>query len=105
MTRPRATLLFVLFLASAPSLLRAQSQELGIESLRPESKVIYEDDMALGTNGLIVTYQDSVITAEWMRVNLETFDAEAKGNVRIQQGDQVFASEHVFYNLKTRQMS
>src|ERR1041385_4284950 len=113
MTRPRATLLFACLLASFPLLTHAQSDQIGIsiESLRPEDPVHFhrsadkESDIVDATNGVIVTFEDSVLTAERVELNTKTFDAEAAGQVRIQQGDQVFASDHVFYNLKTRQMS
>ncbi|MGB7748856.1 MAG: LPS assembly protein LptD [Verrucomicrobiia bacterium] len=65
-------------------------------------------DTATGTNGICVKYtvahDETVLTADSASVNEQTGETVADGNVRIEQGDQIWVGEHIRYNFKTHQM-
>ena len=85
-----ALLLFVMALP----LVALGAVEWRLEQLRPES--VYEYDFAtktfVATNGVMIIYGDAVLTAERASANSETGEVVADGNVRVQQGDQTWAS-------------
>lgn len=56
------------------------------------------------TNGVLVRYGQAVLTADRAALRDATGDVIADGHVRIQQGDQFWASEHVHYNFLTHQI-
>lgn len=58
--------------------------------------------IATATNGVLVTYSNAVLTASRARVDTVSGDVEAEGRVRLQRDDQVWASEQIRYNFKTR---
>ena len=58
--------------------------------------------IAIATNGVLVTYSNAVLTATRARVDTLTGDVAAEGRVRLQRDDQVWASEQISYNFKTR---
>ena len=103
----RAILTFVLCSAAVPVAVQAQQEPVvEIRSLTPEGYVEFEPDTGLfvATNGVIVSYDNAVLTADRASVNQLTTEVVADGRVRIQQGDQVWVGEHVRYNFRTRQM-
>jgi hypothetical protein len=57
-----------------------------------------------GTNGVFVHYGNVVLTADGASVNSKTYDVQADGNVRIQDGDEVWVGDHITYNFKSKQM-
>lgn len=59
---------------------------------------------AEGTNGIFVSHEDTILTADSVFVNWGTGDAIADGSVRIQRGDQIWAGEHMKYNFITHQI-
>jgi LPS-assembly protein len=71
-----------------------------------EGGVVYDfqTKRLLATNGVVVRYGVSVMTADQVSLDEETGDAIADGTVRIQEEDQVWAGEHVHFNFKTGQM-
>lgn len=71
-----------------------------------DAGVIYDfaTKTVIATNGVLVRYGEAVMTAEKVAVDQETGWATAEGEVRIQQGDQLWASERVRYNFKTQQI-
>lgn len=78
-----------------------------IESLRgEEGEAIYDlqTGTAMATNGVRIRYGGAVLTAERASWRQSTGEVTADGQVRIQQGEQVWASEHIRFNFKTRQM-
>ena len=102
----RAVFILTLSLWALPEALFAQeSVPWSITPLSGSDKVEY--DMATGTatvtNGMVV-YGDTVLTAHQIVANPNTGIVVADGRVRIQQGDQVWASEHILYNAKTKQI-
>ena len=73
-------------------------------ALNQNSSVDFEGDTITSTNGIGVQYGDSVLTADSASVNKQTGEAVADGNVRIEQGAEIWAGEHINYNFKTHQM-
>ena len=59
---------------------------------------------ATGTNGIFVQYGNATLTADNARLDYETGETVADGNVRIEEGDQIWVGEHMRYNFKTHQM-
>jgi LPS-assembly protein len=110
MTRVRAILLIALGLLASLGLVSAQPQEseYTIQSLSGDPKSFPVWDLKKGivvaTNGVLVEYGDAVVTADTLALHLATHEAMADGHVRIQQQDQVWASEHVNYNFSTHQL-
>lgn len=78
-----------------------------IESLRgEEGEAIYDlqTGTAIATNGVRISFGGATLTAERASWRESTGEVDADGQVRILQGDQVWASEHIRYNFKTHQM-
>ncbi|HWD92760.1 MAG TPA: hypothetical protein VG938_10455 [Verrucomicrobiae bacterium] len=57
-----------------------------------------------GTNGVFIDYNGTVLTADGVFLNRNSGEAIADGHVHIQQGDQLFVSDHARYNFRTHQM-
>ena len=70
----------------------------------PTGSVDMEGVMMTSTNGICVKYGESVLMADSASVNRQTGEAVADGNVRIEEGDQIWVGEHIRYNFKTHQM-
>jgi LPS-assembly protein len=107
MTRLPILLTLALCLVGLPGSLWAQAQpEWEIEALTDEGGVVYDfvTGLALANKGVLVKYGGAVLTAETVTVNQTVGEVIADGRVRIQQGDQIWASEHIRYNFKTHQM-
>src|SRR5208337_178748 len=66
--------------------------------------IIMQGDTTIGTNGIFVKRGDATLNADTASVNQQTGEAVADGNVRIQEGDQIWTGEHIRYNFKTHQM-
>src|SRR5436190_3633088 len=69
--------------------------------------VIWSNGMFFASHGVKLTYGDAVLTADQFigsTSNSEPFEVVADGKVRIQQGAQIWVSEHIRYNFVTRQM-
>ena len=64
----------------------------------------FANNIITATNGVLIKYGGAVLTADSARVNEQTLEAVADGRVRIQRDDQLWASEHIVYNFKTRQI-
>jgi len=75
-----------------------------ITDLSGEGGVEYQLDagIAMATNGVLVRYGTGVLTAERVLVDMTSGAVRAEGQVRIQRDDQIWASEQVVYNFKTR---
>ncbi len=70
----------------------------------PTGSVDFAGDTVTGTNGICVKYGESVLMADSASVNRQTGEVVADGNVRIEEGDQIWVGEHIRYNFKTHQM-
>jgi lipopolysaccharide assembly outer membrane protein LptD (OstA) len=95
-----------------PAVLWAQQQQQSawvVESLAHEIGGYAEYDLTTGryiaSNNVVVTYGTAVLTANYATVNTQTGEVTADGRVRIQEAEQIWASEHVRYNFFTHQMT
>lgn len=57
-----------------------------------------------GTNGVFISYNGTVLIADAVFLDRNSGEATADGHVHIQQGDQLFVSDHARYNFQTHQM-
>jgi LPS-assembly protein len=91
--------------ADAQSPARETDDEVHISSV---SGATVEYDVATGfgtaTNGILVQYGGAWLIAQQVRVDNNTGEVEAEGNVRIQRDDMIWVGERIRYNFKTRQM-
>ncbi len=109
MTRLGAILTLMLGLLAFPGALRAQQESLLPWIITPlpggsEAEYNLRTGIATATNGVMITYGNAVLTAQQVKANPGTGEVVADGKVRIQQGEQVWASEHIIYNFRTHQM-
>src|SRR5678810_1473808 len=110
MIRLRVIFVFTLTLFASVAAIDAQEQSLAalvVKSLAPDSGSAEYDPTTgefTATNDVLVTYGGAVLTANSVRVNTQTGDVFADGKVRIQQGEQVWVSEHIRFNFYTRQI-
>jgi LPS-assembly protein len=107
MTRLGAIFTLTLSLLALPEALLAQQQLPWTVTPLPGGTDA-EYDMTTGTfsgsNGVMVSYGNYVLTAKEAVGNPTTGEVVADGKVRIQQGEQLWVSEHVVYNFRTHQM-
>ncbi len=105
MNRFRAYLSCLLLLAGARASLAADSPTvLEIESPNGEVTFPVKSGIATATNGVIVRYGDSLLTADSATINQETGEVRAFGNVAVQRDKMYWRGERVIYNFKTREM-
>ncbi len=107
MTQLRAIITLLLCGVVFPSILKAQQTEWQIEPLNDKDGWVeysYETGIGVATNGVLVRFGDTVMTADQVSVSYETGEAVADGAVRIQTGDQIWVGDHIRYNFKTKQM-
>jgi lipopolysaccharide assembly outer membrane protein LptD (OstA) len=108
MTIRRAIFIFLLWtMALAGRVMAQEKPAWEIEPLSGDEGGVWHDfrtGLTTATNGVIVRYSGAVLTANQVTVNEESGDVVADGDVRIQQGEQLWVSEHVRYNFKTRMM-
>jgi len=81
-----------------------------VETLDPERGAVGIMDLRTGqityTNGVLVRYSDTVLTAEKIHLNQQTGETYAEGDVIIlREGAQVWRGERISYNFKTRVMT
>ncbi len=111
MVRLSAIASLVLALLAFPRELLGQQPgetEWSIESLSKkagsEPTYDYASGILIASNGVLVRYGGVVLTADTVGLHLATGEAIADGDVRIQQGDQLWAGQHINYNFKTHQI-
>jgi lipopolysaccharide assembly outer membrane protein LptD (OstA) len=80
--------------------------EWEIEALNDDGWVEFDQttQTATATNGVLVKYGGAVLTAREASLNHTTGDVQADGAVRIQQGEQIWASEHISFNFFSRKI-
>jgi LPS-assembly protein len=79
-----------------------------IQTLGDDAGVRYDlkTGLAWYTNGVILTYSDTVLTAQKVMLHQQTGDTLAEGDVVIlREGAQTFRGERINYNFKTRVMT
>ncbi|HWX21160.1 MAG TPA: hypothetical protein VN578_14770 [Candidatus Binatia bacterium] len=64
----------------------------------------YDTGTFMATNGVEVSYGDAVLTADQVSGNSTSREVLADGSARIQQGDQIWVSQHLRYNFDTHQI-
>jgi beta-lactamase regulating signal transducer with metallopeptidase domain len=69
-----------------------------------EEVVLRRNDVLTATNGAMVTYGQTVLTADRIEVYPEQGQVVAVGHVQLQQGGQRWTSEHLAYNFLTNQI-
>lgn len=113
--RTQACNLFLLALGMLMSNLQVHAQqkfqEWNVRSLEPGTNApnegveydLHNQRMTI-RNGAFVQYGEAVLTAQSASVNITNGDVVADGHVRIEQGNQLWVSEHVRYNFYTHQL-
>lgn len=82
-----------------------KGKEWKVRGLTQESVVDYvESGKAWATNGVLIEYGDATLTAKRMRLDQESGEVIAEGDVYLQRGKQVWTGDWVVYNFKTRQL-
>jgi LPS-assembly protein len=83
-----------------------EEQKLFVDGLTPQSEIFRDfEGFLVGTNGIAIRYGPTVLVANWVSVNENTGEVQARGNVSIQREAYLWRGEQVEYNLKTRTMS
>lgn len=107
MIRSGVILALALCLSTLPGTLRAQQQLPWVITPLPGGNYPEYDlntGLAIATNGVMIVYGDAVLTAQQVVANPGTGQVVADGRVRIQQGEQLWAGEHIRYNFRTKQI-
>jgi LPS-assembly protein len=108
MTRTRLIFTLACWLLARPWLSLAQpvQQEWQIEAMTEQGWAEFDrrTGLLIGTNGVIVKFGGAVLTAERVALNTESGEVVADGKARVQRDEQVWASEHMRYNFKTREI-
>jgi LPS-assembly protein len=107
MTRLRLILTLVLCSLGLAGVSRGQQQAWEIRPLSEDKGWVewnLVDNLARGTNGVFIRYGNAILTADELEANTQTGEVIADGHVRIQQDEQIWASEHIRYNFKTHQL-
>src|SRR5262245_26210671 len=107
MNHPRAiATLVVLFVAIGFSVSGQLNQDWGGDVMSGEGMFDLEAHTAMFTNNVVIrsTSTGAVLTADRVQIDELSGDVIADGNVRIQQGGDVWASDHFRYNFKTEKM-
>ncbi len=110
---PIAALIF--FAAIIPHLATAQEppvvEEFGsLDQIIPGAPVGVvtlqgkQGNLVTATNGFYVLYGDTLLTADNGTWDRDSGEIMADGHVRIERGGQIWAGEHINYNVKTHQM-
>jgi LPS-assembly protein len=102
-----AAAFFSLLVCNSVSAQQANS-DMTIQSLDTNNPagVWYEmtTHIAHGTNGVLINFNGTVLTADAVSWDQISGEATADGHARIQQGAQLWVGEHVRYNLNTHDM-
>ncbi|HEX4343581.1 MAG TPA: OstA-like protein, partial [Verrucomicrobiae bacterium] len=107
MIQPRFTLLLaVIFLAMRLSLTAQEQPAWEVNAIDDKGGAVYDFKTGItsATNGVIVKRGNAVLTANQVTVWHQSGDAYASGNVRIEQGDQLWLGDEMHYNFNTHQM-
>jgi LPS-assembly protein len=107
MMRLRLNAILVLSLLALSLKVMAQARP-GWEVYSPwgEGAVVYdfEKQLATATNGVVIKYQNTVLTADTVSWNERSGEAIADGDVRVQRGGETWVSQHLIYNFYTHQL-
>src|SRR5947209_6995898 len=84
----------------------SELQKWEVQPLTEDGWVEYDlkNEIAEATNGVRIIYGEAVLTAEKARLNQNSGEVVADGNVRIQQADQLWVGQHMVFNFKNYQL-
>ena len=77
-----------------------------VNALNEDGGAVYDFQTGIttATNGVIIKRGNAVLTADGVTIYHQTGEAFATGNVRIEQGDQLWVGDEMKYNFNTHQM-
>jgi lipopolysaccharide assembly outer membrane protein LptD (OstA) len=83
-----------------------QSQLWHLESLSQDGHIDYDYNTGIShaVGGVVVTFEDAILSADEATLDNNTGEVVATGNVIVRQGDMTWSGTKVEYNFKTRQM-
>lgn len=83
-----------------------QPETWHLESLNQDGHIDYDYNTGIShaVGGVIVTFEDAILTADEATLDNNTGNVKAQGNVIVEQGGMTWAGSQVEYNFKTRQM-
>src|SRR5882724_7244528 len=94
----------MIFFVAAFSVLAQTTNENEL-IIQGTADVDLKNNTATFTNRVEIIWYGAVMSADRGMFNQDTGEIIADGNVQIQQDDQVWTGDHVFYNFKTHQMN
>src|SRR5688572_21173900 len=92
--------LFLIFSLCGIVVARAQDEvRWNIESSTEEGFIEYDPatGIGIGTNGVVITYSNIVLTANSVQANERTGEVTAEGNVTIQSSGALWTGDRVYY--------
>jgi lipopolysaccharide assembly outer membrane protein LptD (OstA) len=106
MSKLRAMVVLLLCCCGLPAALRgAEDSTWTIESDEERSLTFdFKSATITYTNTVTIRYGDSTLTAKRARINQESGEVVAEGQVRLQQANEVWYGERIEYNFKTRKI-
>ncbi len=92
-----------------PMLLGHAAQErpaLEVTGLSTNASFVFDEQTGVATDpvGVLVTYGDASLTARRIEFNRETADVRAEGDVRLEQGKELWTGDRIHYNFAARKM-
>ncbi len=83
-----------------------ESGSLEVRAVSPDALFEYEEETGTVSDplGVSVRYGDAVLQAKRVRVNRQTGEVLAEGEVRLQRGGELWTGERLRYNFATREM-
>jgi len=102
----RISLLACLALGFSRATSAQQRPVIIVEGLTPASRLQVDrtTGRATATDGVSMTYRDAVLTAARATLDQESGDVVAEGDVRLQQGKELWTGERLEYNFDTRRI-
>jgi lipopolysaccharide assembly outer membrane protein LptD (OstA) len=78
-----------------------------MRGLSEEGLVEFDEQSGVATDpaGVEVTYEDATLTARRVQINRQSGEIAAEGNVRLQQGRQLWTGDSLRYNFFTRDVA
>jgi LPS-assembly protein len=97
-------LLFLCLCAVAAPALAAEEEQFVIEAENDSLEFDLTTGTITYTNGITVKYGDARLSARKARLNQDTGDVLAEGEVRLQQHNEVWYGDRIEYNFKSRKI-
>ena len=93
-----AIILFFIFATALISF--AEEIEEPIECNGDEIEYFEKERKVVGSGNIVIKYKDTTLSCDKVTVWTDTKEAEAEGNVKIVQGDNLFTGETITYNFE-----